>query len=226
MPKILIIEDEASIRRFLRISIEANGFTVCESRLGEDGIAQCISERPDVIILDLGLPDIDGQDVLRRLREWSDTPIVVLSARADATEKVAALDAGANDYVVKPFSITELMARLRVLLRTASAIDKRDAVELKFGELRLDLVKRRVYQAENEIKVSRKEYELLRFLASHAGEVLTHQQILRKIWGPMHESDVHYLRVLVGHVRQKLGDEPTKPRYIQTIQGVGYRFSE
>lgn len=226
MPKILVVEDDAPIRRFLRISLEANGFVVVESRLGEDALKQCVSETPDVVVLDLGLPDMDGLEVLGRIREWSSVPIIVLSARADESDKVTALDEGANDYVTKPFSITELMARLRVMLRTAAAGSSKDAAEFRCGDLRVDLVKRRIYQSGKELHISRKEYELLRLLLTHAGQVLTHQQILREIWGPTHVTDIHYLRVLVGNLRQKLGDNPSKPHYIHTIQGVGYRLSD
>jgi two-component system KDP operon response regulator KdpE len=215
MPSVLIVEDDAPIRRFLRISLEANGFDVSESRLGEDALRQCVDDTFDVVILDLGLPDVDGIDVLRRVREWSAVPIIVLTA----------LDEGANDYVTKPFSITELMARLRVMLRTASKRDD-DQAEFECGDLKVDLVRRRIYQAGRELRISRKEYELLRLLVTHAGQVLTHQQILREIWGPSHVSDIHYLRVLVGNLRQRLGDDPSKPHYIHTIQGVGYRLSD
>jgi two-component system KDP operon response regulator KdpE len=226
MPDVLVIEDDAQIRKFLRISIEANGFDVHESRLGIDGIAMAGSLTPDVIILDLGLPDIDGIDAIRQLREWSKTPIVVLSVRSDAQEKVRALDAGANDYVTKPFNITELMARLRVMLRTGP--DSKDAGEPVYrnGPLEVDLVKRLVRREGAELHLSRKEYDLLRLLVSHVGRVLTHDQILREIWGADHAEDIHYLRVLVGSLRQKLGDDPARPRYIATEQGVGYRLLE
>lgn len=224
--KILIVEDDAPIRKFLRISLEANGHEVFDSRLGELGIDICGEIAPDVIVLDLGLPDISGHDVIRRIREWTQTPIIVLSARAEEADKVNALDAGANDYVTKPFSITELMARLRVLLRTTSENGESRPAKYSHGSLEVDLSKRRVYRDGEEQPLSRKEYDLLRLLVTHAGQVLTHQQILKDIWGPTHASDVHYLRVLVGNLRQKLGDDPTKPRYIQTVQGVGYRLME
>lgn len=226
MPDVLIVEDDAQIRKFLRISLEANGFTVNESRLGEDGIALAGELKPDVVILDLGLPDIDGIEVIRRMREWSHTPIVVLSVRSDAQEKVKALDAGANDYVTKPFNITELMARLRVMLRTGAETESPGNPVYRNGALEIDLVKRRVWRDGVELHLSRKEYGLLRLLATHVGQVLTHQQILREIWGPTHTDDVHYLRVLVGSLRQKLGDDPTRPRYVSTEQGVGYRLIE
>jgi len=223
---VLIIEDDAQIRKFLRISLEANGLTVHETRLGEAGVALVAELAPDIIILDLGLPDIDGMEAIRRVREWSQTPIVVLSVRADPQEKVAALDAGANDYVTKPFNITELMARLRVMLRTRSESDSAGAPIYKNGSLEVDLSKRQVWNDGVELRLSRKEYDLLRFLVTHVGEVLTHEQILREIWGPTHAEDIHYLRVLVGSLRQKLGDDPTRPHYISTAQGIGYRLME
>jgi two-component system KDP operon response regulator KdpE len=226
MPEVLIIEDDAQIRKFLRISLEANGLGVHEARLGADGIDRCGELEPDVVILDLGLPDLSGHDVLQRIREWSSVPIIVLSARADSAEKVAALDAGANDYVTKPFSITELMARLRVMLRNKPDADTTAPSRYAHGALEVDLVARRVFLHGEEQHLSRKEYDLLRLLVTHAGQVLTHQQILREIWGPSHVSDVHYLRVLVGNLRQKLGDDPAKPRFIHTVQSVGYRLEE
>jgi two-component system, OmpR family, KDP operon response regulator KdpE len=226
MSDVLVIEDDAQIRKFLRISLEANGFAVHESRLGGDGIAMAGDLAPDVIILDLGLPDMDGIDAIRHLREWSKTPIVVLSVRSDAQEKVSALDAGANDYVTKPFNITELMARLRVMLRTPTSRKESGEPIYRNGELEVDLVKRLVRRDGTELRLSRKEYDLLRLLVTHVGRVLTHQQILGEIWGPAHAEDIHYLRVLVGSLRQKLGDDPARPRYVATEQGVGYRLLE
>ena len=226
MADVLVIEDDAQIRKFLRISLEANGFAVHESRLGADGVAMAGNLTPDVIILDLGLPDMDGIEAIRHLREWSKTPIVVLSVRSDAQEKVKALDAGANDYVTKPFDITELMARLRVMLRTGSASREADEPLYRNGALEVDLVRRLVRRDGAELHLSRKEYDLLRLLATHVGRVLTHEQILGEIWGKDHAEDVHYLRVLVGNLRQKLGDDPARPRYIATEQGVGYRLLE
>lgn len=220
---ILIIEDDAQIRKFLRISLEANGFNIAEARLGEDGLSLCAELGPDLVILDLGLPDLDGLDVVRRIREWSEVPVIVLSVRSDGKEKVTLLDAGANDYVTKPFNITELMARIRVLLRGSGQVRRVGSV-LSFGALQLDLPKRLVHLNGIGVGVSRKEYDLLCCLAAHAGEVLTHEEILEEIWGPSHVDDIHYLRVLVGHLRQKIHDEPSKPRFIHTVQGVGYRF--
>lgn len=223
--RILIIEDEAQIRKFLRISLVAHGFAIGEARLGEDGLAVCAAEPPDLVILDLGLPDIDGLELISRLREWSTVPIIVLSVRSDEAEKVQALDRGANDYVTKPFGISELMARIRALLRSRTT-PVRDEAAFRFDDLEIDLSRRKVKVAGCDVHLSRKEYKLLRLLATHAGQVLTHQQILREVWGPAHATDTHYLRVLIGHLRQKLGDEPSRPRYIVTEQGVGYRLIE
>lgn len=226
MAEVLIIEDDAQIRKFLRISLEANGLGVHEARLGEDGVTRVAELKPDVIILDLGLPDMDGIDAIRRVREWSNTPVVVLSVRSDAQEKVKALDAGANDYVTKPFNITELMARLRVMLRARSESESESEPAYKNGALEVDLARRQVTHEGRELRLSRKEYDLLRLLVLHVGRVLTHEHILREIWGPAHSEDIHYLRVLVGSLRQKLGDDPTRPRFISTEQGVGYRLLE
>lgn len=222
--RILIIEDDAQIRKFLRISLEANGFSVTEARRGSDGIALCGENAPDLVILDLGLPDIDGRDVILRLREWTDVPIIVLSVRADDTEKVEALDAGANDYVTKPFSITELMACIRALTRRTEARLTEES-HIQINDLEIDLAGRRAFLKDDEINVSRKEYELLRSLVTRRGTVVTHAELLKAIWGPTHAEDVHYLRVLVNHLRQKLKDDPARPRFIHTVQGVGYRFA-
>jgi two-component system KDP operon response regulator KdpE len=221
---ILLVEDDSQIRKFLRISLEANGFAIAEARLGEDGIAKCAAHAPDLVILDLGLPDIDGRDVIVRIREWSDVPIIVLSVRADELEKVRALDAGANDYVTKPFSITELMARIRASLRKP---DPRTPENSRFelDELNIDFAGRRVFLNSRELNLSRKEYDLLRTLVTRSGTVVTHEELLAAIWGPAHVEDVHYLRVLVNHLRKKLTDDPSRPRYIHTVQGIGYRFA-
>lgn len=221
--KILVVEDEAQIRKFLRISLEAHGYIIEEARQGEDGLKLCASTQPHLVILDLGLPDMDGQDFILRLREWSQVPVIVLSVRASETEKVQALDAGANDYVTKPFGISELMARVRVVLRSSEGAAATPTVFEAQG-LRIDLSQREVEVDGEPIHLSKKEYELLRLLISNPGQVLTHQQILREIWGPAHQEETHYLRVLVGHLRQKLHDDPTRPRFIVTVQGVGYRL--
>lgn len=221
---ILIIEDEAPIRKFLRISLEAHSYRVEEARLGSDGMELCAQEKPDLVILDLGLPDINGQEVIRRLREWSQVPIIVLSVRSDESEKVAALDAGANDYVTKPFGISELMARIRAVLRNRTELTPQPAV-FEANGLHIDLPAREVSVDGQQVHLSRKEYDLLHLLANHAGQVLTHQRILREVWGPAQEEETHYLRVLIGQLRQKLGDDPSHPRFIVTEQGVGYRLA-
>lgn len=221
--KILVIEDEAHIRSFLRISLEAHGFEVREARLGQEGLVTAADWIPGLVILDLGLPDIDGRAVIQRLREWSQTPILVLSVRSDESEKVELLDAGANDYVTKPFGIAELMARVRAVFRDNRAKSPVTAVH-RFGELYIDLARRYVSLAGVSISLSPKEYDLLRLLVLSAGQVLTHRHILREIWGAGHEGDTHYLRVLIGHLRQKLNDSPGRPARIRTVPGVGYRF--
>ena len=220
---ILLIEDEAHIRSFLRISLEAHGYVVFETRSGEAGLALAGEMQPQLVILDLGLPDLDGQQVIKRFREWSEVPILVLSVRNDENEKVRALDAGANDYITKPAGISELMARVRVLLRTRESQDSDSTVYERKG-LRIDLPRREVRLDGKPVRVTRKEYELLRLLVRAAGRVLTHQHLLRELWGPGFTNETHYLRVLVSGLRQKLGDDPADPHYIVTEQGVGYRL--
>lgn len=221
--RILVIEDEAPIRKFLRISLEAHGYKVLEARLGEVGLTTCAEESPDLVILDLGLPDIDGQTVISRLRDWTDVPIVVLSVRSDERQKVAALDAGANDYVTKPFGISELLARVRVVLRDRGKGVKESAL-FEHGGLRIDLHERRVWVDEHEVRLTRKEFELLKLFVKQHGHVLTHQQILTAVWGEDRGAETQNLRVLVAALRQKLGDDPSQPRYLVTEPGVGYRF--
>lgn len=221
--RILIIEDEPQIRKFLRVALEANAMQVVEAATGREGLAKAATVTPDLVILDLGLPDMDGKEVVRQIREWSQTPVLVLSVRDSEVEKVAALDLGANDYVVKPFGINELLARLRVLLRMREAGTK-DEPELEFGPLTVDLAGRSVTLHGNPLDLTRKEFDLLALLARHAGRLLTHRQILRQVWGPAHEADIQYLRVFIGRLRQKLGDDPATPSYILNEPGVGYRF--
>lgn len=222
--RILVVDDEASIRKFLRISLEASGYEVREARTGSDAVAQCREDPPDLVVLDLGLPDGDGVDVITHLREWTQMPVLVLSVRSSEAQKVAALDAGANDYLTKPFGVSELMARCRVLLRGLPDVPDEPIVSL--GDLVIDRPLREVRLGEREVHLTPKEYALLNLLASSHGKILTHQHLLRAIWGEAHTEDTHYLRVLVGHLRQKLGDDPAHPRYIVTEQGVGYRFRE
>ncbi len=221
---ILIVEDEAQIRKFLRISLEAHNYEVYEARLGEDGLELCSSRELDLIILDLGLPDMDGQQFISRLREWSQVPIIVLSVRSTESEKVQALDSGANDYVTKPFGISELIARIRALLRSKEGMISPPTVFDSQG-LRVDMALRQVSIDGDPVHLSKKEYSLLRLLVAHNGQVLTHRHILQEVWGPSREDDTHYLRVLVGQLRSKLGDDPASPRFIVTVQGVGYRLA-
>jgi two-component system KDP operon response regulator KdpE len=224
--RILVIDDEPQIRRFLRISLNAYGYEVIEAARGEDGIGKCATESPDLVILDLGLPDLDGQEVIARIREWSRAPIIVLSVRAAEDEKVAALDRGADDYVTKPFGIHELLARVRASLRARRQGGEAPPKVIKSGDLAIDLPRRRVRVAGVEIKLSRKEFAILRLLAQHAGRIVTHRHLLREVWGPAHERETHYLRIYIGHLRQKLGDDPADPRYISNEPGVGYRLLE
>lgn len=221
--KVLIIDDEPQIRKFLRISLGAQGYEVIEAENGKSGIEKCALETPHLVILDLGLLDLDGQEVLAKIREWSEVPIIVLSVRANEEEKVTALDRGANDYVTKPFGIAELIARVRVILRSRKSEDLTSS-EIVSGDLKIDLAAHRVFKGENELKLTKKEFALLTLLARNAGRIVTHQQILREIWGPAQESETHYLRIYIGHLRQKLGDDPLNPTYIENEPGVGYRF--
>lgn len=222
--KILIVDDEPQIRKFLRISLTAHGYEVVEAATGEEGVAAATAEEPDMIILDLGLPDFDGHEVLRRIRETLSTPVIVLSVRAGEAEKVRALDGGAEDYLTKPFGIGELLARIRAALRKRGDTETRDVVFRK-GELVVDLAHRRVSVGSEEVKLSRKEYDILGLLVANAGRVVTHQQILSEVWGPNHIEDTHYLRIHVGHLRQKLNDDPAQPKYVLTEPGVGYRLA-
>ncbi|WP_332821404.1 response regulator [Pseudomonas sp.] len=222
-PSVLVIDDEAQIRKFLRISLSAQGYRVLEGGNGRDGLAQAALGKPDLVVLDLGLPDMDGQAVLRELRAWSQVPVMVLSVRASESEKVLALDGGANDYVSKPFGIQEFLARVRALLRQATG-DSRQDVVVRSGALAVDFAFRRVSLAGTEVALTPKEYAVLAMLAHHLGRVVTQQQLLKDIWGPSHADDSHYLRVVVGHLRQKLGDDPTAPQFIVTEAGVGYRL--
>lgn len=221
--KILIIEDEAPIRKFLRISLEAQGYDVTEVSHAEQGLLLCQQQNFDLIVLDLGLPDKDGQTVIASLRQSLATPIIVLSVRATESEKIQALDAGANDYVTKPFAIGEFLARVRVLMRLNETLQPSQD-RIISSDLLIDLNLREVYQADKQVHLSRKEFDLLHLLLAKPGRILTHQQLLSTIWGETFVSETHYLRVLVGHLRQKLNDDPMNPHYIATVQGVGYRF--
>jgi len=221
---ILIVEDDAQIRKFLRISLEAHHYQVHEARLAGMGLELCATLQPDLVILDMGLPDMDGLQFIQRLREWSQVPIIVLSVRASETGKVKALDAGANDYVTKPFGISELMARIRVVMRSNEWAASPPTLFESNG-LSVNLAQRKVSVDGRAIHLSKKEYELLHMLINMPGQVLTHQQILREIWGAERLHETHHLRVLVGQLRNKLGDNPASPRFIITVQGVGYRLA-
>jgi two-component system KDP operon response regulator KdpE len=222
--RVLIVDDEPQIRRFLRTSLSAHGYRIIEASCGKEALALTTTERPEVILLDLGLPDMDGLEVIQRLREWSTVPIIVVSVRGQEAEKVEALDGGADDYVTKPFSMGELLARLRAALRHRLQAEVDEPV-FHTGSLSVDLVRRVVTVGGHEVKLTPKEYDLLRTLVSHAGKVMTHQYLLREVWGPGSLYETHYLRVYIGQLRQKLEPDPAQPRYILTEPGVGYRLA-
>ena len=221
--KILVVDDELQIRRFLRVALEANGYSIVEASTGKEGIYKATVEHPDCIILDLGLPDMDGIDVLKKVREWSEIPIIILSVRDDEKGKVAALDAGADDYVVKPFGVNELIARLRVALRHGR--EGADEVEeFRNGGLFVDLVNRIVKKDDAAVKLTATEYSLLMQFVKNAGKVLTHRHLMKEIWGPFREDETQYLRVYIAALRKKLESEPSRPALFVTESGVGYRM--
>ena len=220
--RILIVDDEAPIRRFLRVALEAEGYAVTEAATARQGIDRTALDTPEAVILDLGLPDADGLSVLKAIRAWSEVPVLVLSVRADEAGKVAALDAGAQDYVTKPFGIQELLARLRSLLRDHGTATQ--GAVLSIADLRIDAATRQVDKAGVPLRLTRKEFDLLWMLASQSGRLVSHAMILKTIWGPAHTEDSQYLRVHIGHLRGKIGDDATNPSYIFTEPGVGYRF--
>jgi two-component system KDP operon response regulator KdpE len=223
-PVVVLIEDEPQIRRFLRATLGSSGYRLYEATSGEDGLVEAATRQPDVVILDLGLPDVDGLQVIRRLREWSTVPIIVLSARGQEGDKVAALDAGADDYVSKPFAVGELLARLRVALRHAAVGDSGEPTFTVAG-LRVDQIKRQVQIDGKDVHLTPIEYRLLTTLVRHAGRVLSQRQLLREVWGPAHTDQAHYLRVYMGTLRRKLERDPARPRYLLTEPGVGYRLA-
>lgn len=222
-PRILVVEDETPIRRFLRIALESAQMSMIEADRGRLGIERAATEAPDIVVLDLGLPDMDGKDVITAIREWSQVPILVLSVRDAETEKIGALDAGADDYVTKPFATGELLARLRALLRSRKPATGEKSV-LAFGDLVIDLAAHTVTSAGVDAKLTRKEFDVLALLAQHAGRLVTHRQLLATVWGPAHTADTHYLRIAIGHIREKVGDEASDPKLILTEPGVGYRL--
>jgi two-component system, OmpR family, KDP operon response regulator KdpE len=219
--RVLVVDDEASIRRYLRAALSAQGLTVFETATGLDAINAVLSHRPDIIILDLGLPDIDGIEVTRRLREWSQTPIIVLSVREAEQDKIAALDAGADDYLTKPFGTGELLARMRVALRKQTSSSNEPVFQS--GGLTVDFPRRVVMVKDSEIQLTPTEYDLLKVLVTHAGKVITHRQLLRQVWGEGYD-DMHILRVNISNLRGKLEPDPSRPTYIHTEPGVGYRL--
>jgi two-component system, OmpR family, KDP operon response regulator KdpE len=222
-PVALIVDDELQIRRLLRVVLESENYQVHEAESGQQALMEIASRRPDVVLLDLGLPDLDGLEVLKRLREWSEAPVVVLSVRDDDQSKVAALDAGAEDYVTKPFSTPELLARLRAAQRKTQPEEEISIFEN--GDLIVDLAGRRVTLGGHEVKLTATEYALLRLFVRHPGRVLTHRYILCEIWGPKSQEHRQYLRVYVTHLRQKIEADPTNPSLIRTEPGIGYRFA-
>jgi len=224
MPVIVLIEDEPQIRRFLRATLGSHGYRLHEAETGEDGLIEAASRQPDVVILDLGLPDVDGLQVIRRLREWSKVPVIVLSARGQEGDKVAALDAGADDYVSKPFAVGELLARLRVARRHAAAGESGEPT-FTVGDLTVDQIKRQVRVDGREVHLTPIEYRLLTLLVRHSGRVVSQRQLLKEVWGPGQTEQTHYLRVYMGTLRRKLEKDPARPRYLLTEPGVGYRLA-
>ncbi|RPH77240.1 MAG: response regulator, partial [Nitrospiraceae bacterium] len=222
---VLLIEDEPEIRRFLRTSLPAHGYRLHEATTGSDGLAQAKARNPDIILLDLGLPDVDGTEVIRQVREWSTIPILVLSAREQEQAKVAALDLGADDYITKPFGVNELLARMRTALRHIAGTSGEPAEPVfTLGDMKVDLGRRQVFVSTKEIHLTPIEYKLLTTLIRYAGKVMTHRQLLKEVWGPLHVEEGHYLRVYMRQLRNKLEKNPAHPRYLVTELGVGYRL--
>jgi two-component system, OmpR family, KDP operon response regulator KdpE len=224
-PVIVLIEDDAGTRSLVRTCLLTQGYRLFEASTGADGLTEAANSRPDVVVVERDLPDMDGIDVVRRLREWTSVPVVVLSARDHEGDKVAALDAGADDYVTRPFGIDEFLARIRVALRHAAGAGRPEEAVFTLGYLRVDLARRRVFLADREVRLTPIEYRLLATLVHHAGNVLTHRQLLTEVWGPAHAEEVHYLRVYMAHLRRKIEADATLPRYLLTEPGVGYRLA-
>ncbi len=223
-PKVLIVDDEPQIRRFLRASLQSHDYDLLEAENGKEAVKACTVQKPDLMILDLGLPDMDGLDVIKSVREWSAVPIIVLSIRSDDADKIEALDRGANDYVTKPFSMGELLARMRAALRQGHGANGEAEPVLNAGDLSIDMSKRLVSRSGTPVKLSRKEYDLLKILATHPDKVITHQQLLKEVWGPGYVEETQYLRVYIGQLRQKLERDPAEPAHLITEPGVGYRL--
>jgi two-component system KDP operon response regulator KdpE len=225
-PLILVIEDDSQIRRFLRATLAAEGYQFHEALTAAEGIAQAAARRPDLVLLDLGLPDRDGIEVIREIRQWSQMPILVLSARGQEKDKIAALDLGADDYVAKPFAVGELLARMRAALRRSVRIaQEAPETSLRFGGVEIDFEKRLVTLDGGEVHLTPNEYKLLQVLVRHAGRVVTQRQLLNEVWGPQHTDQSQYLRVYVAQLRRKLEHDPARPQYLQTEPGVGYRLN-
>lgn len=224
-PRILIIEDEAEIRRFLRATLLGSGYRVLESPTGEDGLQKAKDEKPALLLLDLGLPDINGLSVIHRLRQWSNVPIIVLSARGNEADKIKALDGGADDYLTKPFGVGELLARVRVALRRLPDTSEADAPVFALGELRVDFGRHQVFVGEKEVHLTPIEHRLLTTLIRHGGKLVTHRQLLKEVWGPDSVFETHYLRVYMAHLRRKIESNPSRPQYLLTEPGIGYRLA-
>lgn len=228
-PHILVVEDDPPIRRFLRASLSSHDFEVEEASTGKEALMLATQRPPDLVILDLGLPDMDGLEVVRRLREWTQAPVVIVSARGQEKDKVAALDAGADDYLTKPFGVGELLARIRVALRHAATIaagGQQETMQFSVGELRMNLAARRVFVGQREVRLTPIEYKLLTMLAHHSGKVLTHRFLLKEVWGPPYVDQTHYLRIFMANLRRKIEADSARPRYLLTEQGVGYRLAD
>ncbi|HPM80321.1 MAG TPA: response regulator [Candidatus Anammoximicrobium sp.] len=223
---IAVIEDEPPIRRFLRASLSVEGFRVAEAATAKDGLRLITQERPALVLLDLGLPDADGLTIIEQVRQWSTMPIIILSARGEEQSKVEALDAGADDYLSKPFGVGELLARIRVALRHAARISDAgvETTVFRFGRIRGDLAERRVFVNDEEVKLTKLEFDLLATLVRNAGKVLTHRYLLKEVWGPYAVDEPHYVRVFMANLRKKLEPDPSRPEYLLTEQGVGYRL--
>lgn len=224
-PTLLLIEDDEHIRRFVRSALEAEGCVVFEADSVRRGLIEAGTRRPDLVVLDLGLPDADGMRLIGELRAWTEVPVLVLSARSAEADKIAALDAGADDYLTKPFGVGELVARVRVLLRRRARAAADEGAELRFGDVVVDFARRTITKAGEPVHLTAIEYRLLTALAGQRGKVLTHRELLRQVWGPSHVEDNHYLRVYMGHLRSKLEADPARPAYLLTEVGVGYRFA-
>jgi two-component system KDP operon response regulator KdpE len=223
-PRVLLVEDDAQMRRFLRASLASNGYRLIETATGKEALAQATAYNPDLVLLDLGLPDMDGLTVTKELREWTSVPIIIISARGQEQDKILALDGGADDYLTKPFGAGELLARLRVALRRAERAGNEAEAVVSVGDLRIDLARRQVFVGADEVRLTPIEYKLFSVLMKHAGRVLTHRQLLQEVWGPTSVDQTQYLRVYMAQLRHKLERDPARPKYLTTEPGVGYRL--